>query len=69
LGGSVHIIKKNTERVVACEKTGVEVNADKTRCMFMSRNQNAGGCHNIENKSSSFKKVEEFIYLETHLSN
>jgi hypothetical protein len=35
--------KKNTETlVVACEKTGVEVNADKTKCIFMSRDQNVG---------------------------
>jgi hypothetical protein len=32
---------KNTS-VVASEKTGLEVNADKTEYMVMSRDQNAG---------------------------
>jgi hypothetical protein len=43
LGGSTHPIKKNTESlVVASEETGLEVNADKTKYMVMSRDQNAG---------------------------
>jgi len=42
LGGSVHTIKKNAEAlVVASKKTGLEVNADKTKYMVMSRDQNA----------------------------
>jgi hypothetical protein len=43
LGGSVHIIKKNTETsVVASKETGLQVNADKTKYMAMFRDQNAG---------------------------
>ena len=43
LGGRVHTIKKNTKAlVVASKKTGLEVNADKTRYMITSRDQNAG---------------------------
>jgi len=35
-GGSVHIIKENTEALVAtCKGTGLEVNADKTKYMVM----------------------------------
>ena len=42
LGRSIHIIKKNTEAlVVACKETGLEVNADKTKYMVMSRDENA----------------------------
>jgi len=42
-GGSVHTVKENAEAlVVATEETGLEVNADKTKCMIMSRDQNAG---------------------------
>jgi len=38
LGGSVHTIKKNTGAlVVARKETGVQVNADKTKYMVMSR--------------------------------
>ena len=43
LGGSVHTINENAEAlVVASKETGLEVNADKTRYMVMSRDQNAG---------------------------
>jgi len=38
LGGSVRTIKENTETlVVASKEIGVEVNADKTKYMVMSR--------------------------------
>jgi hypothetical protein len=37
LGGSVHAIKKNTEALVfASKEIGLEVNAEKTKYMFMS---------------------------------
>ena len=43
LGGSLHAIKKNTEAlVVASKETVLEVNTDKTKYIFMSRDQNAG---------------------------
>jgi hypothetical protein len=43
LGGSVNTIKKNTEAVVeASKEIGLEINADKTQYMVMSRDQNAG---------------------------
>jgi len=37
LGGSIHTIKKNTKALVVTSKeTGLEVNADKIKYMFMS---------------------------------
>ena len=43
LGGSVHTIKKNAEALlVARKETGLEVNADETNYMVMSRDKNAG---------------------------
>jgi len=43
LGGSLHTAEKNTEvLVVASKETGLEVNADKTKCVVMSPDQNAG---------------------------
>jgi hypothetical protein len=43
LGRSVHVRMKNTEAlVVDCKKIGLEVNADNTKYMVMSRDQNAG---------------------------
>ena len=43
LRGSVHTVKVNAEAlVVAPKEIGLEVNADKTKYMIMSRDQNAG---------------------------
>jgi hypothetical protein len=43
LGGSIHTIKKNSGAlVVASKETGLEVNADKTKYMVMSWDQNSG---------------------------
>jgi hypothetical protein len=43
LGGSVHTIQRNTEAlVVASNEIGLEVNAEKTKYMVMSGDQNAG---------------------------
>jgi ubiquinone biosynthesis protein COQ9 len=44
------------------------VNADKTKYMFMSRDQNAGRSDNIKIDNSSFERVEELKkYLGTIL--
>jgi len=41
-GGSVHMVKENAEAlVVATKEIGLEVKADKTKYMIMSRDQNA----------------------------
>ena len=43
LGGRVHTVDKNAEAlVVATKEMGLEVNADKAKYMFISRDQNAG---------------------------
>jgi len=43
LGDSVHTRMKNTEALAfASKKTGLEVNADNTKYMVMSQDQNAG---------------------------
>jgi len=66
----VHTVKKNTESlVVACIEIGLEVCAGKTKCMSMSRYQNAGRSHGIKTDNSSFERVEEFKYLGTNLTN
>ena len=46
LGRSAHTVKENAEALlVATEEIGLEVNADKTKYMVMSRDRNAGrGC-------------------------
>ena len=49
--------------------TGLEVNADKTKYMVMSRDQNAGRSHNIKTDNSSFERVEQFKQLETSVTD
>jgi len=49
--------------VVGSTEIGLENNADKTKYMVMSRDQNAGRIHNMKNDNSSFERVEEFKYL------
>ena len=49
LGGSAHTIKENAEAlVVATKEIGLEVNADKTKYMIMSRDHNAGRSHSMK---------------------
>jgi len=70
LEGSIHTIKENAGAlVVASMEIGLDVNADKTKYMVMSRDQNAGRGHNMKNDNSSIERVEEFIYLGTNLTN
>jgi len=64
LGGSVHTVKENAEAlVVGSEEIGLEVSADKTKYMAMSRDQNAGRSHSIKTDNISFERVEEFKYF------
>jgi hypothetical protein len=43
LGGSINTIKENRETlIVASKEVGLEVNANKTKYMVMSRDQRAG---------------------------
>ena len=45
------------------------MNADNTKYIVMSREQNAGQSHYIKTDNSSFEMVEEFKYLGTTLTN
>jgi len=55
--------------VVASKEFVLEVNADKTKYVVMSRNQNAGRSYSMKIDNSSFESVEEFKYLATTLTN
>jgi hypothetical protein len=44
------------------------VNADKTKYMIMSRNQDAGRSHNIKTDISFFESVEQLKYMGTALT-
>jgi len=70
LGGSIYTIKKSTGAlVVASKEIGLEVNADKTMYMVMSRDQNAERNHSTKIDTSSFERVEEFKYLGANSTN
>ena len=69
LGGSIHTLKENAEAlVVAIREIGLEVSADKTKYMVMSRDQNAGRIHSVRIDNSTFDRVEDFKYLGTTLT-
>jgi len=70
LGGSIHTLKENAEALVAATREiGLEVNADKTKYMVMSRDPNAGRIQSVRIDNSTFERVEEFEYLGTTLTN
>ena len=70
LGESIRAVKENAEAlVVAAKETGLEVNADKTKYMVMSRDQIAGRTHSMKIDNSSFERVDDFKYLGTTLTN
>ena len=70
LGGSACSIQKNTEALVVTGKdVGKKVNANKTKYIVMSQDQNAGRRHSMKIYIISFENVEEFEYLGTTLTN
>ena len=63
-------LKENAEALVAATKEiGLAVNADKSKYMVMSRDQNAGRIHSVRIDNITFNRVEEFKYLGTTLTN
>ena len=48
--------------VVAGKEIGVEVNADRTKYMVMSRDRNAGRSQNIKTDNRFFKMAKQFKY-------
>jgi hypothetical protein len=51
--------------VVAGEEIGLEVNADKTKYMVMSRNHRTGRSHNIKTDNRYFESEQDSTYLGT----
>ena len=59
MGRSVQTIKKNTEALLVASKgIGLEVNADKTMYIVMSRERNARRSYSIKNDNSTFERME-----------
>jgi hypothetical protein len=70
LGYSVNTIKENSETLLEDSRDiGLEINAEKTKYMIMSRYPNSGQNQNIRIANESFENVEKFKYLGTTLTN
>ena len=69
LGGDIHTLKENAEALVAATReTGLEVSADTTKYMVISRDRNVGQNHSVRIDNSTFERVEEMKYLGTTLT-
>jgi hypothetical protein len=56
MGEEINTIKKNVEAVSDTSKeVGLEENAEKTKCNFISRHQIAGQNHNLRTANKSFE--------------
>jgi hypothetical protein len=55
LEGSIHILKENAKALIAATREiGLEISADKTKYMVMSRDQNAGRNHGVKIINNTF---------------
>jgi hypothetical protein len=55
LGGSIHILKENAKALIAATREiELEISADKTKYMVMSRDQNAGRNHGVRIINNTF---------------
>jgi hypothetical protein len=63
LGDSVNTIKENSEILLEASKNvGLEINAEKTKYITISRHPNSGQNQNIGIVGESFEKVARFKY-------
>jgi len=63
-------MKENAAALVAATREiGLEVSADKTKYMVISRDQKSGRIQSVRIDNSTFESVEEFKYLGTTLTN
>jgi hypothetical protein len=70
LGDNIDTIKKNRETLIGASKeVGLEVNAEKTKDMLLSRHQNARQNQNIKIGDRSFENLAQFKYLGTTVTN
>jgi hypothetical protein len=62
--------KKNMETLIDSSKeVGLEVNTEKTKCMLLSRHQNAGQNYDLKIANRCFQNVAKFRYLGTTITS
>jgi hypothetical protein len=70
LGDSINTIEQNIETLLEVSRdVGLEINAEKTKYMIMSRHPNSGQNQNIRTADESFENLAKFIYMGTTLTN
>jgi hypothetical protein len=66
LGDNIDTVKKNTETFIdASKEIGLEINAEKTVYMLLSRCQNERENRDINIVNSSFENMAQFRYFGT----
>jgi hypothetical protein len=70
MSDSVNTIKGDTKTLLeASRDIGLEINAEKTKHMFMSHHPNSEQNQNISIANESYENVAEFKYLGMMLTN
>jgi hypothetical protein len=66
----IYTIKKNTETLIdASKEVGLEISVERTKYMFLSRNQNWDINWDIKTANKSFQNVLQFKYLGMTVTN
>jgi hypothetical protein len=69
LGENINTIKKNRGALLdLCKKGGLEADEEKTKCLVMTRHQNAGQNHNSMIPNKFFQNMDNLKY-EGHLKS
>jgi hypothetical protein len=70
LDNNIDTIKKNTQTLIdASKEVHLEVNAEKTKYMLLSRHRNAGQNHDVKMGNRCFENVAQFRCLGTTITN
>jgi hypothetical protein len=66
LGDCLNAVKENSETLLeASRDIGLEINAEKTKYMIMSRHPSSGQNQNMRIANELFEKMAKFKYLGT----
>jgi hypothetical protein len=70
LGGNIDTIMRSTESLIDANKeVDLEVNAEKTKCILLSRHQNAKKSLHIKRTNRPLENVAQFKYFTITVTN